>query len=136
MFDRPGEKIKKIAVFIYWGLEIAAGVLAFVFGFEVGRHYTEFKAGIFFGIVIGGSVYAYLSALFVYAFGTLVDNSEIIRLELKSDKERQNASSFINREAIKEAISSKTPKKYKTCPNCGEENPSNEMFCHQCGAKL
>ncbi|MBR3084055.1 MAG: zinc ribbon domain-containing protein [Oscillospiraceae bacterium] len=139
MFDKPGEKIQGIAVMLFYGLLIASVVLAFVFGLEDSWGRTVFHAGVFFGILIGGAAYAYLMSLALYAFGSLVDNTEVIRSELKTDNERkglESARSFFNRDPAQDVISSKKVKKYKTCPNCGEENPSSELFCHQCGAKL
>lgn len=139
MFDRPGEKIQNIAVVLFYCLLIVSVVLAFVFGLEDSWGRTIFHAGVFFGILIGGAAYAYLMSLSLCAFGRLVDNTEVIRSELKTDNERkglESARSFFNRDPARDVASSKNVKKYKTCPNCGEENPSSEMFCHQCGAKL
>ncbi|MBR4425104.1 MAG: zinc-ribbon domain-containing protein [Oscillospiraceae bacterium] len=138
MFEKPGQKLQGIAMMLFGCLLLASLILAFVFGFERNWGRTEFRAGLFFGILIGGAAYAYLMSLSLFAFGRLVDNTDTIRSVLKTDEERkglESAHQFFNRSS-QNAVLSNNIKKYKTCPNCGEENPSSEMFCHQCGAKL
>lgn len=75
MFDEPGKKIKTMAKIFFWVEVIACVILAFSLGWvEINRWGDkEFRAGIFFGFLIGGPLASYCSALMLYGFGELVD---------------------------------------------------------------
>jgi hypothetical protein len=71
MFDYPGEKIKTIAVILFWINVIISIFLALKAIFE-----AEFLY--FFVFLIGDPLASYISTLFLVAFGELVENiSEI-----------------------------------------------------------
>ena len=72
MFEDPGKKIKTVAKVLFVVQVIAAVVLAFVFGII---EYGYFHAGLFFLILIGGILFAYISNLILYGFGAIVENS-------------------------------------------------------------
>lgn len=69
LFDDPGKKIQKMAQIFFWVEVIACVILAFCLGWED----KEFRAGIFFGFLIGGPLASYCSSLLMYGFGELVD---------------------------------------------------------------
>ena len=75
MFEDPGKKIKTVAKVLFVVQVIAAVVLAFVFGIERGHYSNYFHAGLFFLILIGGIIFAYISNLILYGFGAIVENS-------------------------------------------------------------
>jgi len=70
---------------------IASVILAFVFGFEHSYYLDRdfFYAELFFPILLGGPLAAYLINLFVYGFGELIENSERISGEAKESPERE-----------------------------------------------
>lgn len=67
MFKRVGDKIQLFSV-VYFVLALIASVaLAIVFGAVGG-----FRALPFFSFLIGGSLFAYISSLFIHGFGSIV----------------------------------------------------------------
>ena len=84
MFKNPGEKIKIIAVVLFWITVVASVILAFVFGWSehwsqyVGG-YKEFEPVYFFTFLIGCPVASYISTLFLVSFGVLVQNTQHIK---------------------------------------------------------
>lgn len=84
MFRNVGLKIQLIAK-IYFVLAVIASVtLAIVFGTMGG-----FEALPFFSFLIGGSLFAYISSLFIHGFGSIVDLNE-------EDDGREDMSSNVN----------------------------------------
>ena len=86
MFNNPGEKIKSYAYALF-ALYVVIGLfVAFVVAFEL-----EEQEGLlaFFGILIGTAITAYISCLFLVAFGELVENSTTIvrRMSQKSNND-------------------------------------------------
>lgn len=79
LFDDVGKKIKKMAIIVFWVEVVSCVILAFCLGWE--RNYwgkTEFRAGIFFALLIGGPLASYCSALILYGFGKLVDQISVL----------------------------------------------------------
>lgn len=91
MFENPGEKIKKIGKIWFWISVVAYVILAFAFGWteEYGYYgsYTKFNAEIFFPLLIAGPLVSYISAIFLVAFGDLVENARSIDYRIKVLKE-------------------------------------------------
>ena len=65
MFEEPGNKLKKLAVILFWGITIASVILAFTLGIER-VHYTSSASGLvytttvfhdvlFFSFLLGGA---------------------------------------------------------------------------------
>ena len=80
MFDNPGKKIKNVAMFTFVFGSIVSVTEAFILGIDhysgpYGQSYTDFNAGIFFALFIGGPLVLYLMTLSLVAFGELVENS-------------------------------------------------------------
>lgn len=66
MFTDPGKKIKILAKVLFAVITVINVILAFVFG-----TYTP----IFWPLLLGGPVFAYISSLFIYGFGQLIENT-------------------------------------------------------------
>lgn len=86
MFEEPGEKLKKLAAILFWGITIVSVILAFTLGIER-VHYTSSASGLvytttvfhdvlFFSLLLGGPLGAYILCLVLSGFGELVENSE------------------------------------------------------------
>lgn len=72
MFEHIGKKIKSFALILFW----ISIILFFIFGLLVAEAADSFWA--FLLVVAVGVVISYLSVIVLYAFGQLVDNSDII----------------------------------------------------------
>lgn len=84
LYSNPGATLKGIATLICVLGLIASVILAFTLAYTTSFFgYSEFNAGIFFGILIGGAVLSYLSGLGLAAFGDLVLNASEINRKLK-----------------------------------------------------
>lgn len=92
MFEDPGEKLKKLAVVLFWGITIVCVILAFTLGIERVHHtssvsglvYTTsiFHDVLFFSLLLGGPLGAYILGLILTGFGELVENSEKVSEDL------------------------------------------------------
>lgn len=84
LYSNPGATLKGIATLICVLGMIASVILAFVLGYTTSIFgYSEFNAGLFFAILIGGGVLSYLSGLGLAAFGDLVLSANEIKRKLK-----------------------------------------------------
>ena len=84
IYSNPGATLKGIATLICVLGIIASVILAFVLGYTTSIFgYSEFNAGLFFAILIGGGVLSYLSGLGLAAFGDLVLSANEIKRKLK-----------------------------------------------------
>lgn len=141
MFNDSGSKIKVVAnVFFVLGL-VATVALAIAFGWErkygySGRVlYSEFKAGSFFGFLIGGVVASYMFALMLYGFGELVENSSVLPGISDAIENKDHTGKKPN------AFSSAGPiKTFENgdwvCPLCGTRNPEYAESCTGCNEKV
>ena len=90
MFNKPGSKIKGLAKVIFV-IQVIAFSLGGAYAIYMGIDYEEFwlipvgLAGIGVGILI-----AWLSVLFMYAFGSMVDDVEQIRIRLDNQGFQNN----------------------------------------------
>ena len=84
MFDRPGETLKTVAI-IFTILGMIASAIYGVFLIS--------KALLITGIltVVLGCLCCWISGLFVYAFGELVDNSRITVEKLSENKDKPHS---------------------------------------------
>jgi len=156
MFDRPGEKLKRLAVFDFIGVIIGSIILAFVFGITKTRYGSEFDFLKFLSILLGGFGGAYITALVFYAFGELVDSSErnadatyeMLRI-LQNSNLKSNASpntntprpstthATSNGKAVvpsdfkMKALSDEKPEDW-ICTYCHTKNKAYELFCDRC----
>ena len=79
MFTNPGKKIKTVSIIAFWISILVYVVLAFTVGVDAG-------AGVFILLLIACPICAYLSTLFLVAFGELVENSS----KPNSEKKREH----------------------------------------------
>jgi uncharacterized membrane protein YhiD involved in acid resistance len=79
MFTNPGKKIKTVSIIAFWISILVYVVLAFTVGVDAG-------AGVFILMLIACPICAYLSTLFLVAFGELVENSS----KPNSEKKREH----------------------------------------------
>lgn len=100
MFENSGEKIKIIAIVLFWITVVASVILAFVFGWseEYSYYYGRYERDVsfepfyFFAFLIGGPLCSYISTLLLVAFSDLVQNSQRIKEVTKEiTKEMKNS---------------------------------------------
>lgn len=152
MFDNVGGKIKGvISTFfaIMTVLSIICGILVMI---------TVSDLSVFLGLLAGGAtaglgiLFTWLMSLVGYAFGQLVENSDIIRAKLENTNSNYTdvapiapTTTFESTESGTTKSSSSTPKtssviyentSYITCPNCKESQPAGKTYCTICGAKM
>ena len=77
-FSNVGDKLKLIAMILFVVEVILSVILAFAFGIRTDEYYSEieyeFYPIVFFSILIGGPLAAYLSSLIMYGFGQLLND--------------------------------------------------------------
>jgi len=87
LFDNPGKKIKTIAIVCFVVIVVASVICAVSFGiskrfipdysnYSHSYYKRTLHPKVFFPILIGGSFAAYVSSLFLYGFGELIENSK------------------------------------------------------------
>lgn len=78
LFENPGQKVKTLALVIFW-LILIASVVGFIIllTFE-----NATLSGIAFGVLIGGAVGAWVGAVVLYAFGQLVEDTAALRAKV------------------------------------------------------
>lgn len=153
MFRNPGGSLKtygKIVFFIFAIAAVTGGIMMFVGAGNAGRY----SGGAAFGMVIGGIILiavgifvAYLLAVFVIAFGELVENSTMIRKMMENGNTVPNISrhTFNAQPEVHQSVQSKPEKTVDLhkdsdtvaiCPFCGKDNKIDANFCRNCGKKI
>ena len=162
MWERKSKKWHKL----FFGVEVASCViLAFSLGWEKTSYWgdKEFRAGIFFGFLIGGPLASYCSALLLYGFGELVDkigkmqNSNVTsgglekasaaRPTVASAQKMENhynhyVDSFIKSEDRKSAGQCDVQpiacenSSFVKCPTCGLTQNARNTVCSMCGQRF
>ena len=133
MFENPGGKIKSIVKTVYI-IEVIAVVIAAIAAWNDMGEFWLFVVILALGIGV-----AYLSAIGLYAFGELVENSTIIAEN--SSRTSAPPRNIITPQSTtsSESITTKTyqthPKNtnknaFWVCPTCHKEN---QMICGTCG---
>lgn len=150
MFDNIGRKIKGYAKIVFAIGVIVGCILAFVQLFALFELDEGFWGLCVFLFTIAISVLiSFISAMFIYGFGELVENSERIRrnteetynitYELYSheyDKDKKSSSSHttpINHGTIP-ATRRGTSVDGWICGKCDMRNASSAMYCKSCGS--
>ena len=102
-----------------------------------------------------GILFAWLMSLVGYAFGQLVENSDIIREKLENGNGNYTevapttftAPTATSASTVSGTTKSSTPTPkassivyenttYVTCPSCKESQPAGKTYCNICGAKM
>ncbi len=151
MFKNPGGKVKSYAKVLFWigaVISILIGVLyignSFVraaYSYNGGVSTVLF--GIIFGVIIAGIgiLISWINVLVLYAFGTLVENSDtLVQLNggIPSGNKHAEKIQVPHKQIQQEntVVTPTQPVEDKTCPNCGEHVESDSHFCRNCGSKL
>ena len=127
MFDNPGTKIKGLAKAFFW-IEVVAVVLAIL---AMGDYLFEEVAGLIAAVLIlvVGIGAAYISALFLAAFGELVESNTALKASNEAILWKVNA--------LADALKAQSPRQHNvTCPNCGNTVTPDQNFCPACGNKI
>ena len=88
MFNNPGRKIQTLAKIVFW--LIIAVVALVVYGLINTLPANEYSIIRIVVIIIGGIVFAWLSTIFMYGIGTLIENIAFIREELEIQGNNQD----------------------------------------------
>lgn len=159
MFKNPGGKVKSYAKVLFWiGAVISVLIGVFFIGssfVQAAYSYNNGFGTVLFGIIGGviiaaiGILLSWINVLVLYAFGTLVENSDtLVRLNggtPSGDKhaekiEVQQSIQNFKQEAPKpvetpiETVAPQTTD--KTCPTCGQPVDGDAHFCRNCGTKI
>ncbi len=145
MFDHPGRKIKTyvMAMFV---IEAIFMVIAYLLGlFNTINEDGDVFFVFFFGALACAALLflAYISMLFVYAFGELTEettqqselfreNNELLRQLLEQKKETPASAS----EPKPEPKPGPLNQGQTRCPQCGTVQSDTREKCYQCGAPL
>ena len=126
MFYNSGHKIKVLAVILFIVCIIATLVLAIATSIIRDRYGNAdgFRFWQFLGILVGGGLTSFISSLFLYAFGDLVEDVSILR----------SCVSDIKKKLIQtDTASPTTHSTNRFCPNCGLTiNNPNIHVCPKC----
>jgi uncharacterized OB-fold protein len=113
VYNNIGTKIKELAKFIAWMGIIGSAIICIIL-FVV----DDDMAGICIGVLIGGSLISWISSLFMYGFGELINKTTEIARNTALTNSRQKKSLGV------------------ICTNCKGENHDNAKFCRYCGTPL
>lgn len=142
MFDNIGGKLKTLAVILFIIGVVASLVCAIAFGITVDRWGdADFNFWLFLLILVAGCIGSYIGVLMLYAFGQLVENSDIrTQLAIKADMESEHKKKE-NKETASYQYSSSAQKTaaetpQKDCPYCGARNHIHNKTCFACGKTI
>ena len=136
MFDNVGKKLQVVAKIYMW-----IGILiSVIVGIITASDAQSGGFFIFLLIAVFGSVGSYLSSLFLYAFGEMVENIASIeddtgyfrRRTMKKDKDETEAAKNTGHTFS----GSRTADGKKKCKSCGAENLVGNEVCTACGSPL
>ncbi len=159
MFKNPGGKVKSYAKVLFWigaVISILIGIIFIGSSFVSAAYsYKNAFATVLFGIIGGvviagiGILLSWINVLVLYAFGTLVENSDtLVRLnggipsgDKHADKiEVQQRIQEFKQEAptpVETPVQPTEPQtSEKTCPTCGQPVEDDAHFCRNCGTKI
>lgn len=145
MFDNVGGKIKGVVKGFFALLIIITIIISIVIWYNVADWHNGFVGFLAGGVTFGiGFFFAWLSCLAAYAFGQLVENSDIIREYLEEDDDTSEDRSV----SSNNSNASYSPRRYSeevyvnengnsvTCPKCNEYQPVGRGYCSICGTSL
>ena len=126
MFENSGSKIKVLAKVVFWIETIGCIITALsMFGLAADSYDGAFFVGIGFSILIAGPFAAWISALFIYAFGTIVENSEDSNDKLREIKN-----------ILKDDNLERPGKKLNTDFSGSEASSTHKWKCMKCGQRI
>ena len=128
MFKNPGSKIKGLAKAFFW-IEVVVMVQAVL---AMGDYLFEEVAGLVAAVLIlaVGVGIAYISALFLAAFGELVESNTATKESNELILQKLNAPV-----EVPQAYTPPRPQK-SVCPICGDPVTPDHNYCPSCGNKI
>ena len=139
-YGNIGGKIKG-AAFLVAVLGIIGSVICGVmiwlgFGSSIGGYgnngVTIFFTGLIWAVV--GSLISYIGSWLLYAFGTMVENLQILADSVTYGSATHGSTSHSSADAAENPVSSATQaSKYWRCTKCGCVNHRSESSCEHCG---
>lgn len=149
MFDDIGSKIKGLAKVLCWvGIVVSVIMGIVVMCIENPIDYDSYLILPGLLIMVFGSLLSWVSSFFVYGFGQLIENSDILvsqgikRQPEKSDSKNQNEKITTKTKPTIETVKSTMIEGLLNdegkiiCPICGFAQDSNRKCCWKCGAKF
>ncbi|MBR6499045.1 MAG: hypothetical protein IKT23_05095 [Clostridia bacterium] len=156
MFNNSGQKIKALAVILFFVCIIATLVLSITTSIIRDRYGDAdgFRFWQFIGILLGGGLASFISSLFLYAFGDLVGdisilksyvsdiNKKLIQNDTASPTTHPTDGYFqeIQKENKSSDIFNETQRANndRRCPNCGLtiHSPHQIHTCPGCGTHI
>ncbi len=146
MFDSIGEKIKKYAEILFVLNVILSLIGAGYIGFGIVSGIMNGGVGFLVFLLLAAVfiVWSYLSVIFIYGFGDLVDNAERIRENIESERrnntepERKSGASAAYNLSGKPIFKDRETARKNTesgwkCMRCGAQNKNNSSTCTNCG---
>jgi len=139
-YGNIGGKIKGTAFLVaVLGIigSVICGVLIWLgFGHFIGAYgnngVTIFFTGLIWAIV--GSLVSYISSWLLYAFGTIVENLQILADSVTYGSATHNSTAHSSAYSAETSVSSATQaSKYWRCSKCGCVNHRSESSCEHCG---
>lgn len=129
MWDNIGEKIKALAKVIAW-VGIIGSIISGIVLFKISSIGGGLYVGLGFAAIIGGSLISWISSWFMYGFGELLYNSEIIKYNTsKSENKTNHVSSGLNLSNVPVI----NPNETKKCKKCHEKVTLDKDACPKCG---
>lgn len=125
MFENVGKKIKTFAKVICWIGIIGSALWGIIYILSEGLYLEDIIIAVI--IIAGGVLSSWISSLFIYGFGELIDKTTDISGKLSNVKEEEKpapAASKYNADA-----------EYK-CPECGSKFKFGQEKCPGCGKKI
>ncbi|MDO4747788.1 MAG: zinc ribbon domain-containing protein [Eubacteriales bacterium] len=130
MFNKPGRVLKFVAVGTFFTETLASIITAVVIWFN----FEDFLIGL--GVLVGGVIVAYISALLLYSFGHLVENSDAsVYIASKSTGIKPEITDFSFKNQItfeKKQHTQYIPEGMIACPKCGTPNDKYNKYCTHC----
>ena len=148
MYDNIGGKIKVLAV-VVGILLLLGGIIAWLIlitnTYESWRDTYYQKADDWLGWVsLVSGIFGYISSWFMYGFGQLIEDTEVIRIKMNYEAPSQSIIRNTNNSGYGAANTSANTQAQKQgasldatyCINCGAKRDGNSSFCTSCGQRF
>ena len=145
MYSKVGGKIKVLAIVEFILGVIVSIATGFLLGSASGQvssymsysRSSSFSWGIFILVVVVGFILSWLSSLFIYGYGQLIEDTHEIKQMIETNKSDAKQPSNVPQAAAPRA---NAPQINKTstiiCPRCGHEQSSDLKVCSRCKAPI
>ena len=129
LFSHAGKKIRILAIVLFW-IELGFAALfgmGCMLGGLIEEEFAYIVAGLF-ALPIG-FVVAYLTNLFLIAFGELVESTT------RNKEINEEILNKLNAAPVAPATSVAPVESKWFCTSCGAQNPAGDLFCTNCGKR-